>query len=227
MMHICENHIVESNLKNQMRLQNIRGVCAFCGVDKVCLNTESPEVHNLLKAIVRYNYDEVDYNTHFGGDNFTGFLLADDFIFAKDIHAHDDAFGDLDGELWSMGFYVDDEINIFAGYGGDGIYNMPYMSIKNSHQPFLDSLSKNLSERNYHDFEDELRSIINSYDDNFAKVIEGGAVVYRARVGTAGYKVAVQEFSREGKKIFVPFKDKEIGAVPPLRATSGRVILPT
>ncbi|HHQ4075186.1 TPA: RES family NAD+ phosphorylase, partial [Escherichia coli] len=61
-----------------------------------------------------------------------------------------------------------------------------------------------------------------SYDDNFAKTIEGSSVVYRARVGTAGYKVAFQEFSREGKKIFVPFKDKEIGAVPPLRATSGR-----
>lgn len=121
-----------------------------------------------------------------------------------------------------MGFYVDNEINLYSGYGADRTYNMPYMSIKNSHQPFLESLSKKLSERNYHDFEDELRSIISSYDDNFAKTIEGSSVVYRARVGTAGYKVAFQEFSSEGKKIFVPFKDKEIGAVPSLRATSGR-----
>lgn len=150
-MFICESHIIESNVKNLMRLQNIHGTCAFCGSDHICLNTESLEVHNLLKAIVRYNYDEVDYNTHFGGDNFTGFLLADDFIFAKDIQTQDDAFGDLDGELWGMGFYVDNEINLFAGYGDDGMYNMPYMSIKNSHQPFLESLSKKLSERNYHD----------------------------------------------------------------------------
>lgn len=221
-MFICENHIIESNIKNLMRLQNIHSTCAFCGSDNICLDTESLEVHNLLKAIVRYFYDEVDYNTHFGGDNFTGFLLADDFIFAKNIQEQDEALGDLDGELWNMGFYVENEINLYAGYGADRTYNMPYMSIKNSHQPFLESLSKKLLERNYHDFEDELRSIISSYDDNFAKTIEGSSVVYRARVGTAGYKVAFQEFSREGKKIFVPFKDKEIGAVPPLRATSGR-----
>lgn len=205
-----------------MRLQNIHSTCAFCGSDNICLDTESLEVHNLLKAIVRYFYDEVDYNTHFGGDNFTGFILADDFIFAKNIQEQDEALGELDGELWNMGFYVENEINLYAGYGADRTYNMPYMSIKNSHQPFLESLSKKLLERNYHDFEDELRSIISSYDDNFAKTIEGSSVVYRARVGTAGYKVAFQEFSREGKKIFVPFKDKEIGAVPPLRATSGR-----
>lgn len=53
-MFICENHIIESNIKKLMRLQNIHSTCAFCGSDNICLDTESLEVHNLLKAIVRY-----------------------------------------------------------------------------------------------------------------------------------------------------------------------------
>lgn len=220
-MYICESHIVESNIKKLIFSQNIRGNCAFCCADTVCLDTDSSEVRNLLKAILRYHYDEVDYNTHFGGEYYPSFLLEDDFIFTKDIQEHDESFGELDSELWDMAF--DSEgINIYAGYGSDGLYNTPYMSIRNAHQPFLDSLSKQLSEKNYHDFEGELRSIIKDYGDIFSKIIEGSSVVYRARVGTAGYKTALRGFSREGKKIFVPFKDKEIGAVPPLKATAGR-----
>lgn len=34
-MFICEKHIIESNIKNLMRLQNIRSTCAFCGSDNI------------------------------------------------------------------------------------------------------------------------------------------------------------------------------------------------
>jgi hypothetical protein len=221
-MFICENHIIESNVKNIIHLQSDSNICDFCGSGAKCLDTSLPEVHNLLKAIIRYNYDEVDYNTHFGGDYFTGFIFADDFIFNKDIQDQKDKFSELDGELWGMGFYVENGINIHVGHCEDGTYGMPYMSIKNDHHTFIDSLPKKLTEVNHHVFEDNLREIIREYGDSFSKKIEGGSVVYRARVGTAGYKKAYQAFSGEGKKIFVPFKDKEIGAVPPLRATEGR-----
>ncbi|ENH2535948.1 RES family NAD+ phosphorylase [Escherichia coli] len=221
-MLICEDHIVEPNVKNHVRLQTDNNICVFCNAVTKCLDTDSIEARNLLKAILRYNFDEVLYNTHIGGDYFPGFLLADDYIFCRDIQSYAEAFTDLDSEIWSMGFTTAGEIDIHSGHDQDGMMNMPLMSIINSYHPFIGKLSKKLAEVNYHEFEDELRDIIKDYGNSFAKIIEGGSVVYRARVGTAGYKKAHEDFNYEGKKIFVPYKNKEIGSVPPLKATAGR-----
>ncbi|HGW1481274.1 TPA: hypothetical protein ACNPUW_004097, partial [Escherichia coli] len=113
-MLICEDHIVEPNVKNHVRLQTDNNICVFCNAVTKCLDTDSIEARNLLKAILRYNFDEVLYNTHIGGDYFPGFLLADDYIFCRDIQSYAEAFTDLDSEIWSMGFTTAGEIDIHS-----------------------------------------------------------------------------------------------------------------
>lgn len=221
-MFICASHITEPNVKNYIHLRAQANTCAFCGALSKCLDTSATEVKNLLRAIVRYHYDEVLYNPHFGGDYSSTFILAEVFDFKGFIKSKDEEIAELDGELHDLGFYVENEISLHSGYGEDGIPNMLYISIKNEHHAFIDSLPKKLTETNYHDLENELMGIIRAYGDSFSKRVAADLVVYRARTGVAGYKKATNGFDREGKKIFVPFKDKEVGAVPPLKATGGR-----
>jgi hypothetical protein len=220
-MFICENHFVEKNFKILLKKQGVNNTCAVCKAENNCLNTESFEARSLFKAMVRYNFDEVSYNRHFGGDHFESFILEPNFVFNNDINNDGELYSELDGELSDMGYYVADEISLFAGYS-DGTYNMPYMSIKNTPETFIENLQKKLEVNNYHKFEDELIDVIKSYGNSFCTIIEGSSFTYRARVGSASCRIAHQAFSREGKKIFEPFSHKEIGAVPPLKATEGR-----
>jgi len=194
-----------------------------CGVFAECLESDSPDFHNLLKAILRYYYDEVQYNHHFGGDDFSGFMQESGFIFTKDFfdNLNQDQAEELDSDLCSMECYDDNGISIYAGYF-DGEYNMPLYSIINTEDHLFDTLSKKLETQNYHDFESDVRRVISGFNRSFAKIVEFSSIVYRARTGVESIKIAHEAFNRSGRKIYVPYKEDQISSVPPLKATNGR-----
>ena len=220
-MNICEKHVAEPSIKCYIQSLGSNKDCSICGCSDKCVDTGSPEFHELLKAILRYNYDEVQYNSHFGGGSSTEFMLAEGFIFNKEMFASlsDEQLMELDNDIYNIPVY--DGINIYAGYT-DGQQNMLLTSIQNSRHKFFDTLSNNLATKNYHDFEEQVRSIISSFGNSFAKIVEGSSIVYRARIGVDGIRIALEPFNKNGKKFYVPFEGQKIGPVPPLKATNGR-----
>ncbi|ELR7355545.1 RES family NAD+ phosphorylase [Escherichia coli] len=224
-MHICINHVLEPNLKKYILHNNTQEKCVLCRKKSLGFDAESPDVHNLLKSIIRYNYDEVSYNSHFGGDDVTSLLLAGGFIFSSDIVLNNDKYSDLEGVLWNMKVYDDDGISIYAGYN-DRCYNMPLIALKNSKYQLIESLQDELLVKNYYLFEKEIRGLLASYGNSFTTIINDGVIAYRARVGVAGYRLAYEDWNRHGKKIYQPYTGDMISAVPPLKATGGRANRP-
>lgn len=179
----------------------------------------------MLRAIIRYFYDEWQYNGHLGGDEtHSSIIQGDNFIFRDEVLSDEDRSEDLDGEFWNIEpYYNDDEgVSLFAGYF-DGMQNRPLESIKNDEYVKIIALQKKLEVSNYYEHEDFIRDAISQYVGNFDYTLKEDNELYRTRVGYLNSRISCDYgYSGADVKFYSPFCGDEISAVPPLVANEGR-----
>lgn len=223
-MKICIEHILEPNVLKLATSKNEIYECCVCNSKSICIDSECSDFHNMLRAIIRYFYDEWEYNGHLGGEEtHSSIIQADDFIFKSEVFSDDERAEELDGEFYNIEPYFDDDegVSLFAGYF-DCQQNMPLVSIINDEDLKISSLQSKLEVSNYYEHEDFIKNSIAQYDGKFDYILKKEDELYRARVGYVKSRIAYEGFSKEGVKYYSPFYGAKISAVPPLIASEGR-----
>ncbi|HEK2025180.1 RES family NAD+ phosphorylase [Proteus mirabilis] len=224
-MKICIKHIKEENVLKLAISKNEIAKCCVCNTTNICIDSECSDFHDMLRAIIRYFYDEHKYNGHLGGDETPSSIIqSSDFIFKDEVFSDKERVYDLDSEFYDIGSYFDDDkgVSLYAGYF-NGMQNMPLESISNDEDIRITSLQKKLEVSNYYEHEDFIKDSISQYVGRFDYILKEEDELYRARVGYMDSKVAYKDgFSRAGVKFYSPFCGDKISAVPPLNANEGR-----
>ncbi|WP_299209196.1 RES family NAD+ phosphorylase [uncultured Tateyamaria sp.] len=189
---------------------------------------DTPDLGNVVKALIRIHYNEEDYNHHWGGHYSPTTLLMtpNEIINAERIVAEpaetEPGLELLDHELSAVPYPdIDKGIGIYAGYS-DGEQNMLLRAIRDWDAWSLIDLKRNLHKSNAHDLEDSFQEQLEGLIDPCEAVVTTGASYYRARIGydrvEKGELLAVNPTPR-----YMPFTDGDLGAPPPPLASAGRL----
>ena len=140
--YICSKCVKQKHLKQLIKSKKTKNTCDFCGNNtNVCDINE--EFYDLLKSLIRYYYDEWDYNHHWGGDDFYKIIEKEDIFFNKENFTNPEDIDFLTELIDTFEAYEDYEkgISLYAGYT-DGNQNTLLRSIKDE---IDNSLKKTIS----------------------------------------------------------------------------------
>lgn len=220
---LCEKCVVDKTISsfiiaNGQQIQ----LCTVCGATNVyALSCDEHDFQCLFKAVVRYNFNEWQYNTHWGGERIETVLISSDAIFCK--KAKEDALK-IEGIIMSLTENVyedyDSGISLHAGYS-DGLQNTLLESISEGGSSAITSLIARAKSKNYYELESAAEKIINrvvTYVDNDHYDQQ---YLYRARIGYEK-KLTPIDFTNK-TPCYVPYKHEAIHAPLPYIAAKGRM----
>lgn len=197
------------------------GVCGFCGSDsEQVYNPEKFEkLRNLIRGLIRLNFDEHEYNHHWGGSSVDYVLSAQEnpivSIASSDTYIDDFIYRVVEEGGVYPGY--DKGICLYAGHG-----NIQF-SISNTDHTALRNIESRLKRENFHLVEAEMGGFIDQIIDDLPFCIPEDALWFRARTGVEKSYTKIDEKGWfQVLHIAVPFKFKEIGALPPHSASPGR-----
>ncbi|MBO6578664.1 MAG: RES family NAD+ phosphorylase [Thalassospira sp.] len=225
---ICIDCAKEQELRNFILFQTEQGVCGYCQTSSqnVSAKQRLPELANLIKALVRYYYDESSYNRHWGGDDIEHLLMSEDIIF--DPHRccsiDDETFIFIREKLIEPAYPDEDKgVWIYAGFD-DGIRLMQNAMI-NQPSSFYSDLRYKTHMQNHHDLEEDVISWLRGIDDRLSRTIDKGDIFWRSRIG---YKDRYIKTSGglDHTLHYQPFHADSIMPPPPPLASAGRINRP-
>lgn len=186
---------------------------------------QSDEFYYLLKALIRYYYNEWEYNTHWGGDDLYQLIRSDDKFFNKSNFADQDDFEKLLELIDCFEAYEDyfEGISLFAGYDSDGNQNFLLRALYDKIDPEISQIIDSLKTENYFSVEDRVNEKLKKYLNVAQCTVSQNSEFFRARIGYSKKEYDYLSGDMEGDYIYIPFKDKEIGSPPPFLAQSGRL----
>lgn len=223
--NICEDCVKEIHLKGLIRNSQIVDICLFCNNKTKICNYESDEFYYLLKSLIRYHYDEWDYNHHWGGESLYKLLESDDIFFNKsnfknpeDIEVLMELIDNFEGyEKYTEG------ICLFAGYDNEGNQQTLLRALKNEIDVSLKKVIRQLKSTNYFSLEDLIEKRIKDFT-NITKIkIAKNSKYFRARVGYSKKNFDHLNGGMEGKYIYIPYSKEQISSPPPFIAQGGRL----
>lgn len=218
-MYICINHINDKSLMALAIRNGNQHLCDICKVNEIAIDANDRDIHTMLKSIVRYNYDEVEYNDHYGGEHSFLSMIIEMKVFdgllydSPHLETLDSDFSDLD-------VYDNHGVSIHAGYY-NGQQNLLLRAIKND--PFNDfmNIESEIKTKNYHEFESYLSDILDNYKNSFSTSFDTNDILYRARRGVSSIRHAYGDFGRD-HLYYKPYQGDDISSVPVIKAEAGR-----
>jgi hypothetical protein len=204
-----------------------------CGICRRSDQLSSPHsaysaLSGLVRALVRFHYDEWTYNTHWGGNGPPESLLCD----PNPIVENADTSGftrrpeDIE-EFVSLLFDpphpdYDKGIALFAGHDERLGRLPPQEAIETAQSSLFKRTERRLLNENYFDVEREFAKPLKELLPTITVILPKETSLFRARLGIAkrfvrddgGWKFAT---------VYQPYVGKDIGAPPPRDATPGRL----
>lgn len=186
----------------------------------VCAIAERELLSNVVRALIRFHYDESEYNGHIGGESPEELLIADNPILSitADNLKLQPEIKDFVGDLAaSLPFPAYDE-GIWVYHLNDGA---PATAISRSESPDLRTARFRLETENHFVVEPLVRTLLDHAGARIETTLPAGTLLYRARIGIAdeivvGNLSAPQVFPR-------PYSDEKLGAPPAPIAKTGRL----
>ncbi|PSU56084.1 RES family NAD+ phosphorylase [Photobacterium phosphoreum] len=225
---ICIKCVKDKHLKKLIENKGSLSRCTICSEDNIkTIDYENDDFFQLVKAVLRYNYSEWEYNTHMGGDDYEDLFYGDENIFfnierAISVEVYEDFVLNIIGGSAYEDY--DRGISIFSGYN-DGMQNMPLRSIKSSVDNEILKISSRLKTENYFLLESELLAILKKYKEIAEKQYDADSLFYRARVGTEEQKRCIS-LGFESENHYTPYSCDKISCPPPQYASAGRINRP-
>ena len=227
---LCADCAIEPSLKHFVRTRAHEG--ARCGI---CLLT-SPEaivcgiehrtaLANLVRALIRFHYDEMDYNSHFGGVSPSEILGVVNPIVAlppappSDSVRSDDVgifIEDLAAQLPPP--HYDQGIWIYHQNENSGLAR----AISRTESSTLKTLRRRIARENHFKVEPAVKELITRIGTRIDIRIEPGQRFYRARLGVSKQLWRTNGLA-SGRPVWLPHRDAELGAPPSGIATIGRL----
>ncbi len=211
-------------------VDNIRGsaLCGIClspsSVGDTCRIERKRDLTNLIRALVRYYFDESDYNPRWGGEDGPHALLYRENPIVEHrgtlfhMRSKKSSFVFLE-DLFNTDPYPDPEtgISIYAGSDKSGA-RLAHRAISRAENSTFSELRLRLCDENYFNVEPELQVVFNKAGNRITRTILAGTTYYRARIG------AIPFVRRgEGSLAYKPYEASELGAPRAPKASSGRL----
>lgn len=199
-----------------------KGRCALCARDGVDVrNPENREpLVMLLRALIRFHYDEYQYNPHWGGDSVMSLLSEENpIVLPPKSNLYVDDFDEWLN--WPVYPEWDKGIAVYAGFNdGDRMMNF---AISRTRPAAFVELQHRLLTQNFHQVEPGLEEMIAPFLGDIEMQLLPGDIWYRARLGEAGTFRRFPLAGWEPQIIRIPWQGNEIGAPPPPKAGFGRL----
>lgn len=199
------------------------GLCAFCGRTDAPIRApdRAQPMVMLLRALIRFYWDEWSYNPHWGGESALSLLSepGNPVVEPPTTDEFSDEFTFLLEEppypAWEEG------IAIYAGHDEDGMRGLN-TAISRARPLALNELRSRLLLENFTDVDADLEAIVEPFLEDITCILPQGELWHRARLGHKRLiKKATLEW--EGRVFREPWTKSEIGAPPPPMASTGRL----
>ena len=222
---MCIDCVKDTKLKKYFLSKTLeKDVCTFCKKSHHrCLDIDNDEFANMVRALIRYHYYEVEYNRHFGGLSLTELLLEENEIFNSERLADEEDIDILTGIIEDLQFNDNTEVALYYGHI-EGTRGAFMERIKNRKDKRIEKLEEQLLKQNYFTLEDEFQRVLKSYEKYFKSKIQKKELFYRARIGYAKKEETNEGFfydptDEDALVKYIPYKKSEIGA-PPIESMS-------
>lgn len=225
MPKLCIDCAKDAHIKALIKEKGVPEKCDVCIERNLCIDSKDNDFFQLVKALIRSNFSEWDYNHHWGGDGLEALFSGPENIFFYEERAVEaENYEDLILDITENSVYEDYDkgVSLFAGHT-DGQQNILLRSLKLESDPRLLKISRRLETENYFGIEKDLKDILRQYASVCRKEISSGNRFSRARIGIQGKKTRA-DF--EPRHHYSPFTDQNIGAPPPQIASAGRLNRP-
>jgi hypothetical protein len=230
---LCVECAKHPSLKRFVELHAVEGpVCGVCQETGypygACAPERKRELTNLINALIRFYYNENEYNHHWGGDHGPEGLLVNPNPILEDSSSTTrtripDRTHEFLYALFSAQPYppVEESISIYAGH--DDCVRGINFALKEEASPILRSYVARLAKQNHFDIELDLLGFLNEFSDRVTRVVSGGTKFFRARIGV---EAKFADHSGDGWRHSIvrqPYSGTSLGAPPPPRASGGRL----
>lgn len=232
MLSLCVECCKHPALKHFVNAHAVEGLaCAICvptkGFARACAIEQRQEMMNLLAGLVRFYFEEFEYNSHWGADESVEDLLTrpnpiletENSLFNRRTsrnRAHELLYW-----LFSDNPYPEPGISVYAGSDDDGGRHLA-RSIQQTLHPTLQALRARLLKQNHFDVEAEVFSLLDGLEGRVDGVVGVGSRLFRARTGVQGeYQKIDSGWKPEVRDR--PYTGKDISAPPPPLASPGRL----
>lgn len=221
MDRFCVECFANRELKEIVRrMGSMVDECTVCGSKNVpSLESSNPVLREVVRALIRINYSEFDYNTHLGGESLSTILFGVNAIFDLPNGASEENF---ESAFYSIedNWYPpsDDEIRLGGGYWDGGIL----LSLSKFQHDRVYDLALAALSRNSHELLKEAVAIFKQVSPLVNETIEPSSTWYRARIGfQRKYRSVVGFWGMD--YAYEPYSEGAVGAPPPHVASEGRL----
>jgi RES domain-containing protein len=186
------------------------------------------ELSSLIRALVRFSYDEWTYNGHFGGDKEPESLLCEENEIVEHASAPGFPRSAESSEPFLVGLFdnpypaYDKGIAVYAGHHHEYGQLPPLSALSTSRSLLYERMEHRLAAENYFVVQDEFEEYLAKLGTGIDASLPAGTTLFRARIGLA------RRFMRgfggwTANTMFQPFLGAAIGAPPPAKAAPGRL----
>jgi hypothetical protein len=198
--------------------------CAVCRRAPSSNPNHFREVASIVRALVRFFFDEEEYNRHWGGDSLEDLLFRRNPIVetesAPGIERHELNLESFILDVFESPYFDHDKgISIYAGYY-EGEQNPLLMAVDKGQLPILRDAARRLLSENYFELDGYFEALITRMQAEIEALIPNGETWYRARLGTAK-RFRESSLALRNRIVYEPYLGAEIGAPPP------RLVVPT
>jgi|TARA_A100001391_G_scaffold152409_3_gene110197 hypothetical protein len=210
---ICKDCARHLSLKRIIEAKSVNGICARCCRDDVLVRDpkDLEPMVMLLRALIRYYWDEFDYNSHWGGNSAASLLEADDNpVVAPPV---DDTYQDEFHFLLEEPGYPEPDkgIAIYGGFDEEGGPQLQF-AISRSDPRILRDLANRLLTEKFDDVAPDLGALIAPALPDLTFTLPARTIGMRARVGV---EATFQHFDGFNSEIrHQPYVGAAIGASP-------------
>ncbi|HEK1684237.1 TPA: RES family NAD+ phosphorylase [Pseudomonas putida] len=220
---ICEFCVSDRDLRAELQERGKRlRHCPTCkSSNGKGLSVEDDRLRRILRALVRLNYSEWDYNHHIGGDSLQALMARHDTIFNLSKHYSDY----IPDEVWvpveDFGWYPEsgEDISLGGGYYDGNVL----WGIRDYDSNRVRGLVKRALENNHFEVESDVARLLDSLRGDISRKLTCGSEFYRARVGVQSRLTERASLSpTDNGFLYQPYAEAKIGAPPLHLATEGR-----
>lgn len=220
---LCTDCARHPSVKRMVAADCTKGLCALCARDDADVRNPGnlEPLVMLIRALIRFHYDEHEYNPHWGGDSVMSLFYSPDNPILEPPKS-DLYIDDFDQWLnWPPYPEWNEGISVFAGFN-DGDRMMNFAISRTKPNAFVE-LQRRLLTENFHQVEPGLDELIAPFLQDIEMSIPAGDVWYRARLGEAATYRSMKLDGWKQRIIRIPWQNAEIGAPPPPKAGFGRL----
>jgi hypothetical protein len=205
-------------------------VCGVCQKRDEPYEACDPNVRQaliyLIRALVRLEYNEFDYNHHWGGDSPESILSSGPNLIFEHASSAGHERSPETSETFLLDIFddpyppYDQGIAVYAGHS-DGFRHINF-SLRDRESEVLQQFRRRLLAENYYAIEPDVDAVLDSISTRIDTAIPKGAKYHRARIGYAD-RFGPKDGGWKAPPRFKPFSSGQLGAPPPNVSSAGRL----